>query len=120
MIYLDYNSTTALASEVLKKMNEIYVLPLNASATHAYGRKGGQIIEAARKEVGNLVNAQNYEIIFTSCSTEATNMAMFGLDVETILFCKFEHSSVFNSRPKNKKIIENKKEKKEEILKNYL
>jgi len=106
MIYLDYNSTTALADEVLKKMNEIYVLPLNASAVHAYGRKGGQIIELARKEVKNLVNGKNYEVIFTSSSTEATNTVFFGLDVETILFCAFEHSSVFNSRPKGVNIVE--------------
>jgi cysteine desulfurase len=106
MIYLDYNSTTALAPEVLKKMNEIYVLPLNASATHAYGRKGGQLIEIARKEVKNLVNGANYEVIFTGSSTEATNTVFYGVDVETILFAKFEHSSVYNSRPKGVNIIE--------------
>lgn len=106
MIYLDYNSTTSLSKEVLEKMNEIYVLPLNSSANHAYGRKGNQLIEAARKEVKNFLNGQNYDVIFTGSATEATNTVMSGSGIETILFCKFEHSSVYNCRPKGKKIIE--------------
>jgi cysteine desulfurase len=106
MIYLDYNSTTKLASEALAKMNEVYQLPLNNSSSHQLGRKATKLVEDARQELKNLINAQNYEVIFTGSSTEATNMLMFGTDVKKIVFCEFEHSAVYNCRPENKEIIE--------------
>lgn len=106
MIYLDYNSTTKLAPEALAKMNEVYQLPLNNSSSHQLGRKATKLVEDARQELKNLINAQNYEVIFTGSSTEATNMLMFGADVKKIIFCEFEHSSVYNCRPENKEIIE--------------
>jgi len=106
MIYFDHNSTTKLAAEALAKMNEVYASPFNASANHQLGRQANKIIEAARSELKNLLNAQNYEVIFTGSSTEATNMVLFGTDAEKILFSAIEHSSVYNCRPDNKKIIE--------------
>ncbi len=106
IVYFDYNSTTAVAPEVLAKMNEAYALPLNSSATHQLGRKGYKMVEDARIEVKKLLNAQNYDVIFTSCSTEATNMVLCGTDAEVILFSEIEHSSVYNCRPEGKKIIE--------------
>jgi cysteine desulfurase len=106
MIYLDYNSTTKLAAEALAKMNEVYQLPLNNSSSHQLGRKATKLVEDARQELKNLINAQNYEVIFTGSSTEATNMLMFGADAKKIIFCEFEHSSVYNCRPENKEIIE--------------
>lgn len=106
MIYLDCNSTTKLAPEALAKMNEVYALPLNASANHQLGRQANKIVDEARAELKNLLNAQNYEVIFTGSSTEATNTVMFGTDVKKILFCTFEHSSVYNCRPEDKEIVE--------------
>lgn len=106
MIYLDHNSTTKLAPEALAKMNEVYALPLNASANHQLGRQANKIVDSARAELKNLLGAQNYEVIFTGSSTEATNMVMFGAEVKKILFCTFEHSSVYNCRPEGKEIIE--------------
>ncbi len=106
IIYFDYNSTTALASEVLARMNEVYLLPLNSSATHQLGRKGYKMVEDARIEVKKLLNAQNYDLIFTGSSTEATNMVLCGSDAEVILFSETEHSSVYNCRPEGKKIVE--------------
>jgi cysteine desulfurase len=106
MIYLDYNSTTKVAPEVLKKMNEAYALPLNASASHQLGRKASKFVEDARTDLKNLLNAQNYDVIFTASSTEATNMVMFGIDVSEILFCTIEHASVYSCRPSDKKITE--------------
>ncbi|MES2961352.1 MAG: cysteine desulfurase family protein [Pseudomonadota bacterium] len=106
MIYLDYNSTTKLAPEALAKMNDVYQLPLNNSSSHQLGRQATKLVEDARQALKDLINAQNYEVIFTGSSTEATNMLMFGADVKKIIFCEFEHSSVFNCRPENKEIIE--------------
>jgi cysteine desulfurase len=106
LIFFDHNSTTRLASEALARMNEVYQLPLNNSSTHQLGRQASKIVEEARQEVKDLLNAQNYEVIFTGSSTEATNTVMFGVDIKKILFCAIEHSSVYNCRPENKKIIE--------------
>ena len=106
MIFLDYNATTKIAPEALNKMLEAYQYPLNNSSTHAMGRLASSFVESARTELKNLLNAHNYEVVFTSGSTEATNMVFFGLDVKNIIFCTFEHSSVYNCRPANKEIIE--------------
>jgi cysteine desulfurase len=106
IIYLDHNATTQLASEALAKMNEIYQFPLNNSSSHQLGRKGNKLVEDARKELKNLLNGQNYEVIFTGSATEATNTVMFGVDVKKILFCEIEHPCVFNCRPEGKEVVE--------------
>ncbi|MDX2082778.1 MAG: cysteine desulfurase family protein [Rickettsiales bacterium] len=106
VIFFDYNSTTKLAPEALAKMNEAYQLPLNSSSIHQLGRKAASMVEAARAELKNLLNAQNYEVISTSSAAEASNTVIFGVDVKKILFSAIEHSSVFNCRPENKEIIE--------------
>jgi len=106
MIFLDYNATTKIAPEALNKMLEAYQYPLNSSSTHGMGRLAAKFVEEARNEVKNFLNAHNYEVVFGSGSTEATNTVFFGTDVKKILFCTFEHSSVFNCRPSDKEIIE--------------
>jgi cysteine desulfurase len=106
IIYFDNNSTTKIDARCLAKMNEIYASPLNASATHQMGRKALAFVEEARQKVKNVINGQNYEVIFTSGSSEANNMLLFGCDATKILFSAIEHASIYNSRPKNKEIIE--------------
>lgn len=106
MIFLDYNATTKPTSEVLEKMIEAYKLPLNNSSSHQLGRHATKLVEDARAELKKLLNAENYEVIFTGSSTEATNTVMFGLDVKKILFSGIEHSSVYECRPEGKEVIE--------------
>lgn len=106
IIYFDNNATTKVSKQVLEKMNEVYNFPLNSSATHQFGRMGNAIIEEARKNLTNLLNAKSYEVIFNSGATEASNTLIFGSDVEIILISKIEHAAVFNCRPSDKKIIE--------------
>ncbi len=106
MIFFDHNATTRLAPQVLAKMTEAYQLPLNNSSSHQLGRHATKLVEAARQELKNLLNAENYEVIFTGSSTEATNTVMFGTDAEKIFFSAIEHSSVYECRPAGKKIVE--------------
>lgn len=106
MIFLDHNSTTKINEAVIRKINDAFQLPLNTSSNHALGRKANSLVEEARNNLRQLLNAQNYEVIFTSSSTEATNTVFFGTEVQEILFSKIEHSSVFNCRPARKKITE--------------
>lgn len=78
-IYLDYNSTTPVDSEVLDAM-----LPWmtgqfwNAASTHSHGRRASGAVEAARQELGDAIGAHPREIVFTSGATESDNTAIKG------------------------------------------
>lgn len=106
IIYFDNNATTRVAPQVLAKMNELYQQPLNNSAVHYFGRIAGKFVEDARKEVRKLLNAQNYEVIFTASATESTNTIFHGVDVKRILVSKIEHASVYSCRPMGKEVSE--------------
>lgn len=106
IINFDNNATTKLCKEALAKMVEVYGHSYNPSSGHALGRAGSMIVEDARLNLSEALVAQNYEVFFTGGGTEANNMAIFGEDYEEILFAKFEHSSIYNTRPKNAKITE--------------
>lgn len=106
IIYFDNNATTKVDDLVLQEMIEVYKLPVNASATHQLGRKGYEIVENARKSVKNLLNADNYDVIFTGTSTEATNMLFYGLETNKILRSGIEHAATYNCCPEGKEAIE--------------
>ncbi len=78
-VYLDYNSTTPVAPEVLDAM-----LPYlsdsygNASSIHSSGQLARNAVEHARESVAALIGAKPAEIIFTSGGTEADNLAILG------------------------------------------
>lgn len=98
-IYLDNAATTQLDPEVIEAMlpymHEIYG---NPSAIHAFGRKARAGIEQARRMVAKLLNCAPGEIVFTSCGTEADNMAVFGsvrdLGVKHVITSPIEHHAV--------------------------
>lgn len=79
-IYLDYNATTPIDSTVLNTM-----LPFlkenfaNPSSTHYFGSNINESVKTARTQVANLIGADETEIIFTSGSTEAINIAIKGV-----------------------------------------
>jgi cysteine desulfurase len=80
MIYFDNNATTCVAPEVLEAM-----LPFlqgyygNPSPAHTFGRENRAAVEAARREVAELIGAgREDEVVFTSCGTEADNWAILG------------------------------------------
>ena len=94
--YLDYNATVPLLSEVKTSLLECMNLgPVNASSVHYYGRKGKSIIQDARSNVANLINAKSENIIFTSSATEAINL-LFG-SFENIIVSSIEHLAVLNA-----------------------
>lgn len=49
------------------------------SRSHSYGWEVEKGIEQARSQIGNLINANSKEIIFTSGATESNNLALKGL-----------------------------------------
>jgi cysteine desulfurase len=72
----------------------------NPSSLHAWGERAATIVEIARLQVANLINAPNPEsIIFTSGGTEADNLAVMGVarryqTPQHIIISSAEHSAV--------------------------
>jgi cysteine desulfurase len=78
-IYLDYNASTPIASEV-----RVAMLPYlaehygNPSSPHWAGLPARIAVERARNQVANLLSSSPDEIVFTSGGTEANNYALKG------------------------------------------
>ena len=99
-IYLDYNATVPILSEVKKSLIDcMEVGPLNASSIHFYGRKGKNIIDKAKTNIGNLINANKNNIIFTSSATEAINLLFSNF--KNIVISSTEHLAVLSSSKSN-------------------
>jgi cysteine desulfurase len=76
-IYLDNNSTTKIDPLVLKKMMPYLTDTFgNASSNHVMGSNALNGVNNARKQVAGLIGASENEIIFTSGATEAINLAL--------------------------------------------
>jgi cysteine desulfurase len=79
-IYLDYNASTPVASEVLEAMTAVFRdVHGNALSTHAYGVAARRVVETARAEVAAAIGAEPDEIVFTSGGTESNNTAIAGV-----------------------------------------
>ncbi len=101
-IYLDYNATTPIATEVAEAMRpylEAYFG--NPSSVHAYGVKTKMAVEKARQQVAALIHCDPSEIIFTSGGTESNNYAIKGIAMANrhkgnhIITSAVEHPAVF-------------------------
>ena len=104
IIYLDYNATTPIDSRVLDAMlpylKENYA---NPSSTHHFGTIINESVKTARTQVADLINADVEEIIFTSGSTEAINIALKGIgenyseNGKHIITLSTEHKAVLDT-----------------------
>jgi len=78
-IYLDHAATTPVDPRVVEAMlpyfSEVYG---NPSSTHRLGRKAESAVEQARQTIAGTLNCAPQAIIFTSCGTEADNLALRG------------------------------------------
>uniref|UniRef100_A0A672YHK0 Selenocysteine lyase n=2 Tax=Sphaeramia orbicularis TaxID=375764 RepID=A0A672YHK0_9TELE len=74
-IYMDYNATTPLDSEVIQAITEALQEAWgNPSSTYVAGSKAKAIINESRENVARMVGGKAEDIIFTSGGTEANNM----------------------------------------------
>ena len=104
-VYMDNNATTRTRPEVVQAMlpyfSEIYG---NASSIHQFGRSARTAVDQARQSIVSLLNASSpEEIIFTSCGTEADNLAIKGVVAALrskgnhIITSSIEHHAVLNT-----------------------
>ncbi|CAI2738787.1 unnamed protein product, partial [Dicrocoelium dendriticum] len=100
-IYLDYNSTTPLAPEVLQKMNAVAEhFWLNPSCS--YGQDARKTIETARQSIADLFGVNAKELIFTSGGTESNFAVLntfskpFWNEKPLVISTNIEHPSILS------------------------
>ena len=103
MIYLDYAATTPVDQRVLNAMLPYFRESFgNPSSVHRYGQKAEAAVDIAREKVAAVLHCRPEEIIFTSCGSEADNLAIRGAALarrnasgeKWILTSKIEHHAV--------------------------
>ncbi len=79
-IYLDYNATTpidpAVADAMLPFIHQHFG---NPSSSHLFGVTAKKAVEAARRQVAEMLGCAVDEVIFTSGGSEANNLAIKGV-----------------------------------------
>lgn len=102
-VYLDNNATTKCDQEVLNAM-----LPYlsnqygNPSSTYSFGKEVKDEITKARRNVAKLLNAEENEIIFTSCASESNVTAIMSAirnnpEKKHIITTRVEHASIIET-----------------------
>ncbi|MGB3204670.1 MAG: cysteine desulfurase family protein [Crinalium sp.] len=103
-VYLDYSATTPPRPEVVAAMQQALTQQWgNPSSLHEWGQRASILVERARLQVAQLLNAPDPEsIIFTSGGTEADNLAIMGIArkyvvPQHLIISTVEHSAVSES-----------------------
>lgn len=103
MIYLDHAATTPIhdtALEVLVNVSKHYYG--NPSSLHDLGAEAKQLLDAGRRTIAKIIQAEAEEIIFTSGGSESNQLAIkallsaSGASQNHIITSEVEHSSVRN------------------------
>lgn len=103
--YLDYQAGTPVLPEVFEAMRPFFMGDFgNPSSLHQRGLMAREALATARQQVATAIHAELPEdIIFTSCGTEAANLAIKGVAYANqrrgnhIVISQIEHPSVLNS-----------------------
>jgi cysteine desulfurase len=103
MNYFDYAATTPVDMRVQAAMEPFFREAFgNPSSVHMYGQKAEAAVEAARESVAAVLHCEPGEIVFTSCGSEADNLALRGVALarreqsgaDLILTARSEHHAV--------------------------
>lgn len=111
MIYVDNAATTRMSDIAIKvmieHMKESYG---NPSSLYEFGQQAKEVLEKARGDVAEIINAEPDEIIFTSGGSEADNQAIISAaelgrknGKKHIISSAFEHHAVLHTLEKLKK-----------------
>ena len=102
MIYLDYSATTPVNDEVLDSFNKCTKEYIgNPNSLHKLGAKSKEIIDASTNQIKKILNLDNVDVIYTSGSSEANNLAIKGICEKYknrgkhIITTPLEHSSIY-------------------------
>lgn len=102
MIYLDYSATTPVSYDVLESYNKATRDYMgNANSIHALGVKSKVLLNSATKQLCELFDIKEDELVYTSGATESNNMALKGVAMaygnrgKHIVVSKLEHPSVY-------------------------
>lgn len=103
-VYLDHNATTPVSDRVRRKMEQALKFHYgNPSSFYGSGRKSAELIEQARQQVAQAIQAEPAEVIFTACATESNNAVLksvaahFYPQRKKIVSTPIEHPSVMNT-----------------------
>ena len=107
LIYLDNSATTALCDEAKAKMTEALDIFGNPSSLHSAGTQAEKLLREARRAILSTLGIKamrdehDKQLVFTSCGTEATSLALFGCayakkrrEANRIITTDSEHPSV--------------------------
>jgi len=99
-IYLDYSATTPPRPEVTGLMQQVMTEQWgNPSSLHDWGQRSATILEQARLQVAELLNAEPESIVFTSGGTESNNLVVMGVAQQYavpqhLIISSVEHSAI--------------------------
>jgi cysteine desulfurase len=104
-VYLDHLATTPVLPEVFEAMKPYFTEAFgNPSSLHQHGLRVRDALAEARRRIAALINAESpEEIFFTSCGTEAANLAVKGVAYANqrrgnhLVVSATEHPSVLSS-----------------------
>jgi cysteine desulfurase len=81
MVYLDNSATTEISAVAKKAMIDAIEVYGNPSSRHSLGIEAKRLLDRAREQVGaamGLARPNPENLVFTSCGSEANNMALLG------------------------------------------
>ena len=102
MIYLDYSATTKTDEEVLDtfvKCSKDFIG--NPNSLHKLGVDSKNIIDKSTEQIEKLLNISDYDVIYTSGSSESNNLTIKGICEKYknrgmhIITTSLEHSSIY-------------------------
>ena len=105
-IYLDNSATTALSVAARQKIADVCEIYGNPSSLHSMGQSAEKVVREAREVILSAlgVRPREGELVFTSCGTEASALAILGSahakerkDATRILTSDSEHPSVLKN-----------------------
>lgn len=80
-VYLDFAATTPVDPRVAERLHELQHVAAafaNPSAVHIAGRRAGELVDVAARQLATLVNCAPKNLVWTSGATESDNLAIIG------------------------------------------